>query len=91
MEERIFRGPIDLQLRDVMNYIKNNIIAEKIFKVDGQAEAVRIKNYSYEAIEEFVSNAVYHRSYQEHEPVTIRIEKDKIEKRTSLSCLMVIF
>jgi len=79
MEERIFRGPIDLQLRDVMNYIKNNIIAEKIFKVDGQAEAVRIKNYSYEAIEEFVSNAVYHRSYQEHEPVTIRIEKDKIE------------
>lgn len=22
---------------------------------------------------------VYHKSYQEHEPVTIRIEKDKIE------------
>lgn len=79
MEERIFSGPIDEQLRNAMNYLKNNVIAEKIFKVPGQAEAIRIKNYSYEALEEFVSNAVYHRSYQEHEPVTIRIEKDIIE------------
>ena len=79
MEERIFSGPIDDQLRNAMNYLKNNVIAEKIFKVPDQAEAIRIKNYSYEALEEFVSNAVYHRSYQEHEPITIRIEKDKIE------------
>jgi ATP-dependent DNA helicase RecG len=79
MEERIYSGPIDEQLRNAMNYLKNNVIAEKIFKVPDQAEAIRIKNYSYEALEEFVSNAVYHRSYQEHEPITIRIEKDKIE------------
>ena len=79
MEERIFTGPIDEQLRNAMNYLKNNVIAEKVFKVPEQAEAIRIKNYSYEALEEFVSNAVYHRSYQEHEPITIRIERDKIE------------
>ena len=79
MEERIFSGPIDEQLRNAMNYLRNNVIAEKVFKVPDQAEAIRIKNYSYEALEEFVSNAVYHRSYQEHEPITIRIEKDKIE------------
>lgn len=79
MEERIYSGPIDEQLRNAMNYLKNNVIAEKIFKVPDQVEAIRIKNYSYEALEEFVSNAVYHRSYQEHEPITIRIEKDKIE------------
>ena len=79
MEERIFTGPIDDQLRNTLNYIKNNVIAEKIFKVPGQAEAIRVKNYSYEALEEFVTNAVYHRSYQEHEPVTVRIEKNRIE------------
>ena len=56
MEERIFAGPIDEQLRDALSYIKNNVIAEKIFKVPGQAEAVRVKNYSYEAIEEFLAN-----------------------------------
>lgn len=79
MEERIFSGPIDEQLRNALNYIKNNVIAEKIFKVENQAEALRIKNYSYDAIEEFLSNAIYHKSYQIHEPITVRIEKDKIE------------
>lgn len=79
MEERVFTGPIDQQLKNVLHYIKNNVIAEKIFKVDGQAEAIRVKNYSYEALEEFISNAVYHKSYQIYEPITIRIEKEQIE------------
>lgn len=79
MEERIFTGPIDQQLRDVLSYLKNNVIAEKIFKLHGQAEAIRVKNYSYEALEEFVSNAIYHKSYQIYEPITIRIEKEQIE------------
>lgn len=52
MEERTFAGPIDEQLQNALNYIKNNVIAEKIFKVTGQAESLRVKNYSYEAIEE---------------------------------------
>lgn len=38
-----------------------------------------MSNYSYEAIEEFLSNAIYHRSYQIYEPVTVRIERDRIE------------
>ncbi len=79
MEERIFTGPIDQQLKNVLSYIKNNIIAEKVFKIDNQAEAIRVKNYSYEALEEFISNAVYHKSYQLYEPITIRIEKEQIE------------
>lgn len=79
MEERIFSGPIDQQLRDALLYIKNNVIVEKVFKIQGKAEAVRVKNYSYDALEEFICNAIYHRSYQSYEPVTIRIEKDKIE------------
>ena len=68
-----------MQLRNALDYIRSNVIAEKVFKVSGQAEAIRIKNYSYEAIEEFLSNAIYHKSYQIHEPITVRIESDKIE------------
>lgn len=79
MEERIFTGPIDQQLREALQYIKNSIIAEKIFKISGQAEAERYYNYSYDAIEEFLANAVYHKSYQIHEPITVRVESDKIE------------
>ena len=79
MEERIFTGPLDVQLTSVLMYIRNNVIAEKIFKVSGKAEAERISNYSYDALEEFISNAVYHKSYQIHEPITIRIEQNQIE------------
>lgn len=79
MVERVFQGPIDVQLRNALEYIRGNVIAEKVFKVSGQAEAIRIKNYSYEAIEEFLSNAIYHKSYQIHEPITVRIENDRIE------------
>ena len=79
MEERIFDGPIDQQLREVLSCIKNTYIVEKVFKVDDQPEAIRIKNYSYKALEEFISNAVYHRSYQMYEPITIRIEPTQIE------------
>ena len=79
MEERYFTGPIDEQLNNALNYIKNNIIAERIFKVENEAESIRVKNYSFDAIREFLSNAIYHKSYQIHEPITIRIELDKIE------------
>ena len=30
-------------------------------------------------LEEFLANAVYHKSYQIHEPITVRIEADKLE------------
>ena len=79
MEERMFSGPIDQQLKDALMFIKNNIIVEKVFKVSGEAEAKRVFNYSYDAIEEFLSNAIYHKSYQIHEPITVRIEREKIE------------
>lgn len=79
MEEVILDGPLDEQLKGALAYLRRNVIAEKVFKIDGRAEAVRVWNYSYGALEEFVSNAVYHRSYQEHEPVTIRIESECIE------------
>lgn len=79
MEERVFTGSIDRQLIDTLNYIRNNVIVEKVFKSSDKAEAIRIKNYSYEALEEFICNAVYHRSYQSYDPITIRIEKEQIE------------
>jgi len=78
MEERIYDGPIHEQLRAVLRYIRTNVIAEKVFKVSGQAESKRVTNYSYEALEEFLSNAVYHKSYQIYEPITVRIEKNEI-------------
>ena len=79
MVEKVFRGPIQRQLRDALSYINNYVIKQLTIKVEGQAEAVRIYNYPYEAIEEILSNAVYHRSYQINEPITVRITNESIE------------
>lgn len=79
MTEKVFTGPLDRQLRDALSYIKNYIIKEKVTKVSGQAEAERIYNYPYDAIEETLSNAVYHKSYQIREPITVTITPDKME------------
>lgn len=62
-----------------MQYISNTIITEKVVKHPDRAEADRFFNYPYAAIEEALSNAVYHRAYDEREPIEVRIENDWIE------------
>ena len=79
MIEKQFKGPINIQYFDVMQFIKNNIIEEKIFKISGQMEAKRYFNYPYESIEELVGNALLHKNYQYHEPISIRITKETFE------------
>ena len=49
--EKTFKGPIQQQLRDALQYIRNVIL----------------------------SNAVYHRAYDEREPIEVRVENDRIE------------
>lgn len=79
MTEKVFTGPLDRQLRDALSYIQNYIIKEKVMKVAGRAEAERIYNYPYAAVEEALSNAVYHKSYQIGEPITVSVTPDKME------------
>lgn len=79
MRERIFRGPLDKQLRDALQYIQNSIIEEYVTKLPDKAEAVRLYNWPYRAVEEALSNAIYHRSYQIHEPITVTVTPEKME------------
>ena len=77
--EQIFKGPLHEQLRAALRYIKNEYITEKVIKYPDRAEADRFFNYPYAAIEEALANAVYHKAYDEREPIEVRINKDKIE------------
>jgi ATP-dependent DNA helicase RecG len=77
--EKSFKGPLHQQLRDALNYLKNEIIAESVRKLPGRAEAKRFFNYPYEAIEEALVNAVYHRSYEDPSSVEVRIFPSRIE------------
>lgn len=79
MTEKTFKGPLDKQLRDALAYINNYIIKEYVTKVPDSELAVRAFNWPYPAVEEALSNAVYHRSYQIHEPITVTITPEKME------------
>ncbi|WP_165052662.1 MULTISPECIES: RNA-binding domain-containing protein [unclassified Adlercreutzia] len=79
MVEKVFTGPIQRQLGDALAYIKNYVIKEKVTKRPDRAEAARAFNYPYAAVEEILANAVYHRSYQISEPITVRITPESLE------------
>lgn len=79
MTEKVFTGPIQRQLSDALAFIRNYTLKEVVIKSSDKAEATRISNYPYAAIEEILANAVYHRSYQEKEPITVRITAEAIE------------
>lgn len=79
MVEKVFTGTLQNQLRGALQYIKDSVIKEAVIKHPDRAEAERFFNYPYEAVEEILTNAVFHRSYQRQEPVTVRLEKNMIE------------
>ncbi|MBR0419881.1 MAG: winged helix-turn-helix transcriptional regulator [Erysipelotrichaceae bacterium] len=77
--EQTFKGPLHEQLRAALRYIRNVIITEKVVKYPDRAEADRFFNYPYAAIEEALANAVYHKAYDEREPIEVRVTENMIE------------
>ncbi len=77
--EKTFTGPLHQQLREALLHIQNSILQEKVVKLPEVAEAKRFFNYPFEAIEEALSNAVYHKGYDVKEPIEVRILPDRIE------------
>lgn len=67
-------GPVPYMIKATLDYLKTNLIKERIIKLKDRAESERFFNYPYQAFEEAVVNALYHRDYQEREPVEIRVE-----------------
>ena len=77
--EKVFKGPIHQQLRAALSHIKTLVIEEYVQKIEGKAEADRYYNYPFQAVEEALANAVYHKNYEEREPIKVNILADKME------------
>jgi len=71
-------GSVDQMINRTLEYLRINVLRQKTTKVEGQAEAVKVWNYPYQALEEIIANALYHRDYQTREPVEIRIYPDQL-------------
>ena len=70
-------GTVPQMINQTLNQLRT-FIREYIIKPKDKAESIRYFNYPYQALEEAVVNALYHRDYQEREPVEITIEPDRI-------------
>ncbi len=76
--EKTFVGPIGKQLTDALDYLKNSVLETLTVKVEGRAQAQRVWNYPFAALEEILPNAVYHRSYETRVPIEVRVESHQI-------------
>ena len=77
-EEKEFRGPLAVILREAIDFIDRNYLKETVIKLPHQPEAERFRNFPLAAIEEALVNAIYHRSYEEREPVEVRITPQEL-------------
>lgn len=72
------KGTVPQIIRRTMEKLQDMVITDSVHKVKGRMEAEHIYSYPYEALEEAVVNAFYHRDYMCYEPVHIEIEPDFI-------------
>lgn len=79
--EKKFQGPVHIQIRQIMEYLSNNLIKGFVRKDTARAESTRFVNYPYQALEEIIVNALYHRSYSNPTPNEIRIYKSGSDRR----------
>ncbi len=79
IEEKSFRGPLHEQIRTCLRYL-DGLGGALVQKVRGQAEVERTVPYPYEAMEEAIVNALYHRGYDgPPEPVKVYLYPDRME------------
>jgi len=78
-EESYFKGPLHHQLKEALAFIRSTTIREKVVKVKGRAEADRFYNFPFEAVEEALANAVYHKGYDKQAPIEVQVFPDRIE------------
>jgi ATP-dependent DNA helicase RecG len=76
--EKTFKGPVAIMLREALGYLRNNVVTEYVRKRADRAEAERYFNVPYPALEEALVNAIYHRSYEEREPVEVQMTPEEI-------------
>lgn len=76
--ETTIKGSVPQLIRGTLTYLKNSVIREYVRKQKDVPESIRFFNFPQQALEEAIVNALYHRDYQQYEPVEISVEPDGI-------------
>ncbi len=78
IEVPVIKGSVPEMISRTMQKLQDMVILEKVTKVNYQMEAIRRFNYPYQALEEAVVNAFYHRDYMSYQSIIIEIEPELI-------------
>jgi len=79
IEERVFRGPLQQQIRDTLAYL-SALSVQHLEKLGDRPEVRQWSSYPLPALEESLVNAVYHRSYEDPpEPTKVYLYPDRLE------------
>ena len=74
----VIKGSVPMMIKRTMQTLQDLVIEEMVTKVNYQMEAIRRFNYPYQALEEAVVNAFYHRDYLSYQSIMIEIEPELI-------------
>ncbi len=78
LEHDPIAGPVPEQIYRTLSFLRDKLVKEKVIKPTDKEESIRVASYPYQAIEETLVNAFYHRDYQQREPIEIRIYPNSI-------------
>ncbi len=74
----VIKGSVPMMIKRTMQTLQDLVIEEMVTKVSYQMEAIRRFNYPYQALEEAVVNAFYHRDYLSYQSIMIEVEPELI-------------
>lgn len=77
-EGAVITGSVPQIIDRTLEYLKRMLVMQSIIKPKDDYHSKKFYTYPYQALEESVTNSLYHRDYREWEPVVITVEPNGI-------------
>lgn len=77
-EGLVIKGSITQIIERTLEYLNRMLVMQTIIKPKDSNRSQKFFSYPYQALEECVTNSLYHRDYREWEPVVITVEPQGI-------------
>ena len=73
-EAPIITGSVTQIIERTLEYLNRMVVVQTIIKPKNDNHSIKFYTYPYQALEESITNSLYHRDYREWEPVVITVE-----------------
>ena len=77
-EGPVIKGSITQIIDRTLEYLNRMLVMQTVIKPKDRSRSQKFFTYPYQALEESVTNSLYHRDYREWEPVVITVEPQGI-------------